>query len=368
MSRALALAALAVAALFVSAAALAAATDTPPGLPTVTVPSVSTPVVTTPVATTPAITTAAITTPVVTVPAATVTPPPITGAPPVNALPKPPPATTGQRAVTITTEPPPAATVKSATGSSSWSGSRSSWSGSSSPTALGAAPAAHRARSRSKASLAVSRFHLSRPATVHVTVWQEAPQCRLFGRFTFQAGRGTNALRLPRRIAQHALVVGRYRLVGLVHARNVIDERVRVVRANGRLRVRKIDAAGGCIPSSEEAILAVPALLRRPGADQRDGGGSSTPASGTRGTSRSASAPAAQSGPHSKVLPQLSASVRHTLIFVLLAIAIALLAVSALPESTVRSHPAAALAQHRAALTSAGLAMIVAAALALLLT
>jgi hypothetical protein len=214
----------------------------------------------------------------------------------------------------------------------------------------------------------VSRFHLARPATVRVTVWQEAPQCRFFGRFRFAAARGTNELRLPRRIAKHAFVVGRYRLVGLVHGRNVFDESVRVERANGRLRVRKIHAADGCVPSSEEAILSTAALLPVPSLDDGDGSGSAS-RSGTRGASRSASAPTAQAGPQpSKALPRLSASVQHTLVFVLLALAIALLTISSLPESTVRSGPAAAaLARHRAALTSAGLAMIVAAALALLL-
>jgi hypothetical protein len=234
---------------------------------------------------------------------------------------------------------------------------------------VGAAPAAHRASSRSKTSVAVARFHLARPATVRVTVWQEAPQCRLFGRFRFTAARGTNAFRLPLQIAKRALVVGRYRLVGLVHGRNVIDERVRVERANGRLRVRKIHAADGCIPASEAAILSAAAGLPVPTLDGGNGSGSVS-RSGTRGAQKSASAPATQSGPRSaKALPRLSASVRHTLTFVLLALAIALLTVSSLPGSTARGGPAAAaLARHRAALTSAGLAMIVAAALALVLT
>ena len=245
------------------------------------------------------------------------------------------------------------------------SSSSSRWS----PASAGAAPAAHRASGRSTTFLPVSRFQLARPATVHVTVWQEAPRCRFFGRFRLTAGRGTNELRLPRRIATHPFVVGRYRLVGLVHGRNVFDQRVRVERANGRLRVRKIHAADGCIPLTEEAILSTAALLPVPSLGHGRSGGSA-PTSGTRGASKTASAPTAQSGPQgSEVLPQLSASVRHTLIFVLLALAIALLTISSLPESTVRSGPAAgALARHRAALTSAGLAMIVAAALALLLT
>jgi hypothetical protein len=361
VSRALALAALAVAAvLFASAAALAATSGTPPGLPTVTIPTVSAPAVTIPSVSTPAVTT-----PVVTVPPVTVVPPPTTTAPPGHTLPKPPPVETRPHTVT-STPAPPAATVDSATGRGFSSGS--TFSSGSSPTAIGTAPAAHRASRRSKTSLAVSRFHLARPATVRVTVWEEAPQCRFFGRFTFAAARGTNALRLPRRIAKHALVVGRYRLVGLVHARKVIDERVRVERAKGRLLVRKIHASDGCIPLSEESILST-ALVPRPGVDRGRGGGSTT-AAGTRGTFRPPSAPTSASGPQSsKVLPQLSASVRHTLTFVLLALAIALLAVSSLPESTVRSgSAAAALAQHRAALTSAGLAMIVAAALALVLT
>lgn len=361
MSRALAFAALAVAVvLFGSAAALAATSGTPPGLPTVTIPTVSTPTVTIPSVSTPPITT-----PVVTVPPVTVAPPPTTTAPPGHTFPKPPPVET--RPHTVTTPPtPPVATVDAATGGSFSSGS--TFSSGSSPTAIGAAPAVPRASRRSKTSLAVSRFHLAQPATVRVTVWQEAPECRFFGRFTFAAARGTNALRLPRKIAKHPLVVGRYRLVGLVHARKVIDERVRVERAKGRLLVRKIHAADGCIPFPEEAILST-ALVPRPGVDQAGGGGSAS-ASGSRGTFRPPSAPTAQSGPQSsRVLPQLSASVRHTLVFVLLALAIALLAVSSLPASTVRSgSAAAALARHRAALTSAGLAMIVAAALAFVLT
>jgi hypothetical protein len=348
VSRALALAAPAVAVLFMSASAPAATSDTPPGLPTVTIPTVSTPIVTTP----------AITTPIVTVPPVTVAPPPATTPPPVRTLPKPPAETPPPTLAATPT--PPAATVDSPTGGSPSSGS--------SPAFLGAAPAAHRASSRSKTSLPVSRFHLARPATVRVTVWQEAPHCRLFGRFRFTAARGTNAFRLPLQIAKHTLVVGRYRLVGVVHGRNVVDERVRVERANGRLRVRKIHGADGCTPSSEEAILSAAALLPVASLDRGDGSGS-PPASGIRGASTSKGAPTPQSGPQSsKALPQLSASVKHTLVFVLLALAIALLTLSSLPESTVRGgHGATALAQHRAALTSAGLAMIAAAALALVL-
>lgn len=350
MIRALAFVLLASAVLVVSAVAAAATNDTPPGVPTVTVPGVSTPIVTTP----------AITTPVVKVPSVPVTPPRTPVVPPARTLPKPPSVETRQNTVTTMPEVP-APTFGAATGSSSSSGS------SSPAAAVGTAPAAHRAGSRAQTTLAVSRFHLALPATVHMTVWQEAPRCRFFGRYTFTAARGTNALQLPHRIADHPLVVGRYRLVGLAHARNVVDERVRVERANGRLRVRKIYAAGGCSPGSEEAILSSPSLLTRP--SQRVRGGSAPP-SPIHGASRSASAPTAHPAqPSPKVFPQLSASVRHTLIFVLLAIAIALLTVSSLPESTLRSGPAAAaLAHHRGALTSAGLAMIVAAGLALLLT
>jgi hypothetical protein len=103
-----------------------------------------------------------------------------------------------------------------------------------------------------------------------------------------------------------------------------------------------------------------------PSRDHGDGSGSAS-AAGSRGATKSATA---QSGPRSpQALPRLSASVRHTLIFVLLGLAITLLAASSLPGSTVSGGPAAAaLARHRAALTSAGLAMIVAAALALVLT
>ena len=58
---------------------------------------------------------------------------------------------------------------------------------------------------------------------------------------------------------------------------------------------------------------------------------------------------------------------RETLLYVLLALAVVLLAGAALPNSSSSRGPVAELARHRATLTSAGLALVAAAALALFL-
>jgi hypothetical protein len=297
----------------------------------------------------------------------TVAPPTTTAPPPVptGTLPKPSTRPVETRPHTVTAAPQqPHATAGFATGSSSSSSTGSS------PAYGQATPTTERMHRRST-SLPVTRFHLARPATVRVTVWQESPQCRLFGRFRVAGSHGRNALRLPRRIGKHELVVGRYRLVGVARGRSVIDERIRVERAKGRLRVRKTRVVDECLPSAGATILSGTGLLSlaRPGSD--DGNrSSSAPTSGVRGATKSASRQAAPAGARSVPgLPRLAASVQRTLLFVLLALAIALLGVSSLPASAGRgTAAAAALATHRAALTSAGLAMIVAAALALLLT
>ena len=198
-------------------------------------------------------------------------------------------------------------------------------------------------------------------------MWQEAPRCRLFGRFALRGAPGPNALRLPRRIGGHRLVAGTYRLIGRVARRDVLDLRVRVQRVNGRLHVRKTHVAGGCIAGTEAlSVFATPALLAGNGGNgfvRSATPSASRPTSGTRGASRTSGQAFRPPG-----LSRLPAAVRHTLLFVLLALAIALLTASSIPESALRGTPAAvALARHRAALTSAGLAMLLAAALAALL-
>jgi len=320
-------------------------------VPTVTVPAVTTPPVSTPVATVPSVNVPGRTVPGTTVPSATVPRAPVAPGPvPAPAPPSRPQPSPQVPAPTVPTRSSPATDVYSYPASSSEPRSG----------------AARSTGTRASRTVRATAFHLARPATVRVTVWQEAPRCRLFGRFRVAGARGANTLRLPKRLAHHRLVVGTYGLVGLARGREVIDEQVRVERTkSGRLRVRKAELlADVCLAAPESLSAAAVFPLGSAGPGARSGPAST---SGIRGATKSSGPRREAAGPGSTKAagPELSPAVKHTLLFVLLALAIALLAVSSLPESVVR-HGAtgAALARHRAALTSAGLAMIVAAALA----
>jgi hypothetical protein len=180
---------------------------------------------------------------------------------------------------------------------------------------------------------------------------------------------GGNALHLPRRIGRHAVVVGIYRLVGVAAKRTVLDLRVRVVRAHGRLRVRHSSLGSICLPSPDSTIFAATGsgLPTLPGSSQLPASSAAGPVHQVRaahGSRAAAQPPAAATHRQPKLAARVEQAVRHTLLFVLLALAIALLAGGALPGTAVAGGPAAVVARHRPALTSAGLALVAAAALA----
>lgn len=341
-----------------------------PTVPTVTVPTVTTPPLpvppvtvpplTTPVATTPAVTTPGTTEPPVTTPTATTPPPPslpaVTAAKAPTRQPSPAVATTpgGSRAA-------PASTVGSAPTPRPQGGTGiPAWSGRTRAAARRLAP-----------QPAVKRFTLASSESVHVTVWQESPRCRLFGHYRFAGSQGANVLHLPRRVDGRRVTQGTYRLVGLAAHREVLDVHIRVVRRRGGLRVRRVGLADACDRTVAAAELTAAAggiglQALRPSASRSAETGTSPP-----GTMAAPSPPEASRGPAGA--PRLAlvprAATARTLLFVLLGLAIALLATASLPASaTGAGATRSGVARHRAAVASAGFATLVAAILAELLT
>jgi hypothetical protein len=201
----------------------------------------------------------------------------------------------------------------------------------------------------------ISRFRLPKGGLVRVAVWQVAPRCGFVGRYAFRAGRGTNLLRLPRRIGKHRLHAGTYHFVGASRGDQVLDTRFRVVRTKHRLLVRHGHLADVCLSVQVARAAGFPFVS--------SGGAPPTPAP--------RSAP-----PVKKTQPGFLPPVLHDLnpanasplvrafFFALLACAITLLGAASLPERTSDAWVGGTfVTQHRPELTVTGLTLIVAAAL-----
>lgn len=384
MRRILAPAALLALGLLAPAAALDAATGPTVTAPTVTVPTVTVPTVTVPPVTTPVVTTPRVTTPPVTTPP--VTTPPVATSPvttptvstPAATAPLPKPPARGPSAPSTGTTPVPAPSA-APDASSAQPGSADYQPATGRPSApLGSyaatGAASRRATRRGTSSRpTVIRFRLAKPAHVHVTVWQEAPRCRRIGRYTYVGGRGRNVLRLPRRVGKTQLTTGTYRLVGVAVHREILDVRVRVVRKGRTLQVRHDRLEDACMQTVEATGLLGTAVFGGNAgvfsAGSETGGVQGANATRSRGSGGAVSAGRPNALPFSpKTLLGAKSATARTLLFVLLGLAVALLAAGSVPASGAGATPVAAIARHRAAVTSAGFAMIVAAVLAALLT
>jgi hypothetical protein len=141
---------------------------------------------------------------------------------------------------------------------------------------------------------------------------------------------------------------------------------VRLARVHGRVRALHTALRNVCSTLDAAEFTAIARSLQPPGgrAVSWSGPSSKTPSHpivpGKGGATPSAAAPS----PASNGNPVTVATSR-AILFVLLALAVALLAGAALPGPAVAGG---AVAQHRAALTSAGISLMVAAALVLFLT
>jgi len=93
---------------------------------------------------------------------------------------------------------------------------------------------------------------------VQVVVWQQAPRCRLFGRYLVRAVSGTNVLRLPRRIGDQPVPEGTYRFIATSGGSAVLDVRIRVVQTKVALRIRHDDLADRCATRTAATVAIAP--------------------------------------------------------------------------------------------------------------
>ena len=200
------------------------------------------------------------------------------------------------------------------------------------------------------------RFRLVRAGVVRVSAWQLAPRCSFVGHYRVGFVRGPNALRLPRRIGLHRLDAGTYRFVGVSRGIQVLNVRVRLFRANKRLRIAHDDLADVC-PALTTLSATVPPTAGAPSPAAPD--------------HRRAAAPSARPSA-SPFLPPLipglnpanASPLVQAIVFGLLGCAIALLAAASLPARVADAATGGiAIARHRAAITLTGFGMILAAAL-----
>jgi len=334
-----------------------------PGVPTVPQLPVPPPVVTTPVVTTPAVTTPVVTTPAATTPVAAtpVVPTSVTSAvsapahpsssAPAPAGPSPSTKTPSTRLVVAHGQSPP---TQSSTARPAGpppapaSVTRSVYSPPASAQARRGRLVHHRPT--------IVRFRLVRGGVVRVSAWQLAPRCSFVGHYRVGFVRGPNALRLPRRIGLHRLGAGTYHFVGVSRGIQVLNVRIRLFRANKRLRIAHDDLADVC-PALTTLSATVPPTA-----------GPRSPAAPDH---RRSAAPSARPNA-SPFLPPLirglnpanASPLVQAIIFGLLGCAIALLAAASLPARVADAATGGiVIARHRAAITLTGFAMILAAAL-----
>jgi hypothetical protein len=195
---------------------------------------------------------------------------------------------------------------------------------------------------------------------VRVVAWQQAPRCRLVGRYSVRARRGADVLRVPRRIGKHRVVAGTYRFLGSSHGIAVLDVRVRLVWRNKHLRVRRDNLADVC-----RATMLLANVEPTTGAVQpRRGAPRPAPA---RPSTQKSAVPFLP--PRIRELSPANASpLVRAIFFALLACAIATLAVSSLPDRAMTAVPGGSVVSgHRALTTLGGLALFAAAVLVALL-
>jgi hypothetical protein len=346
--------------------ALALDPPTLPTLTTVTLPTITTPTITTATITTPKITTPTITSPTLTT--ATVT------APTVPKTPVEPPATSS-------TSSAPTAPVASSSSSGSGPGYAGS-SGTATPSAgssTGSADVAGSGSFRSSASsgspprdsrargarAAVSRRWVSprarRPTTIVITlpfaavvdlrVMQIAPVCRTAGRIVVRGHAGRNAFRFRGRVGGDTLVPGTYRITPSLRDGTQLKSILLVVVA-GRTpapgEVASARAADACAAAwSASGLGAFAAWISGPTASALlAGSGGTKLAAGATASRPDLSRLGGILGANFAQTLQDPASVSPVLL-ILLAIAICLLGLAALPRSVVASPVLAEQLTHR---------------------
>jgi hypothetical protein len=206
-------------------------------------------------------------------------------------------------------------------------------------------------------------FVLRRPALVEFVVVQVSPECRRVGRFRVRGKAGRNRVVFRGRVGRTVLATGTYRIRAKAGRHRVVDARFVVVSRRDRAEIASARSANAC--SGAAAVTA--------GASSFAGatGGTGSTGAGAEQRSRSdTTKPTARSQPKKGALRARFAREAADqvasiplLFLVVLGLAIALLAVAALPlHATPSPKVAAILAQRRGVIAIAGAATLAAGA------
>jgi hypothetical protein len=122
----------------------------------------------------------------------------------------------------------------------------------------------------------VAHFRVPHPTRVRIFVREVSPLCRRIGAYTVAAKRGTNAVRLPKRIGTHRLGAGTYVLTGKKAGKRLFKARARIIRGR-TLLLRRGGGTETCGGARTTVAVALPTVA--PPATQHEVLGSS--ASGT---------------------------------------------------------------------------------------
>jgi hypothetical protein len=198
-------------------------------------------------------------------------------------------------------------------------------------------------------------FRLSRPGIVELALTRLAPDCRMVGKFRVAGRAGLNRVRFRGRIGRRVLRAGTYRVTArTLRPRSATPVRVHLVivgRPNPRPgELAAARAANACVPVDKPKPAASGAVAPAPPTSGRESETVFKRVSGVLGTQFTKAVEVVQGVP--------------TFLFFVLALAIALLGLAALPG---RAAPSARLhkllAYHRDLIAIAGTVTLIAAAI-----
>jgi hypothetical protein len=201
----------------------------------------------------------------------------------------------------------------------------------------------------------VVRFRVLRALRVRILVREVAPLCRRIGVYSLVAKRGTNMVRLPKRIGKHRLGAGTYLLTGKSHGKRLFKARASIVRGRTLVLHRggKVDTCEGARTSAVVLRTAAPVTELH--------GVKGRVASGTNRLRRpELPGTSSQRSPLVRAISlDYAPDPLRPLLLALLAAAIALLAVAAMPQKVLPAGAATAfVAEQRGWIVAAGIWLI----------
>lgn len=206
-------------------------------------------------------------------------------------------------------------------------------------------------------------FTLGKAGPVEFVVRELAPDCRRIGRFRVAGHEGVNRVHFRGRLGRRVLGPGTYRIRArtLPRGRALVDTKLVIVTRPERDEIASARGANACGSNAQGHSSAASASWTASGAAP------TTPSSGTAPFSEGkAEKPASPSRAHGVLGARFTRAVDAVTgiplwLFILLGLAIAILAVAALPLRAARNRRAAsALAQHRGVFALAGAVVLLA--------